>query len=187
MLAVDWIRLVIDVVPATAIILGALYTLYEYRRFRRYSPKIQFNIDFKLYPVDNKSEIYLVDIEMSVKNVGQVRMYLPEMFVNVKTVGKNDLNISLETHERFKFTEELIENANMAPTDDPWWVEPGVTQIFPVPLVIKKPNSFVQVNAKLNYYDDIDKYRQTKSRKEREKIRIAFHQASIVKPIKECI
>jgi len=184
-LAIDSISFLLDFIPAIAIGLGALYTFYEYRRFRRYSPKIQFDIDFKLYPVDIEFRIYLADIEITVKNVGQVRMYLPEIFVNIKTLGKNDLKVGLEKNERFRFTEKLIKPKNMAEIDDPWWVDPGVTQVFPIPLVFKEPNNFVQINAKLYYYDDINKYKQAKSEKEREKIRSAYHQASMVRPIKE--
>lgn len=179
----DWIKLLLDCIPAAAILLGALYTLYEYRRFRRYSPKIQFDVDFNLHPIDGTSGNYLVDIEMTVKNVGQVRMYFPEIYVGVKTLGKDDLDNALKTKKRFYFKRELIPKANIADREDPWWVDPGVTQVFPYPVAIKEPNDFVQVNTVLYYYKNIEKYKRASSN-EKKKLREGYHQASLVKPIK---
>ena len=153
-----------------AIIFGGGYTLYEYLRFRRLSPKIQFDIDFNLYPIDNRPDDYLLDIRLIIKNRGNVRKTFPEMLVNAKTLSHKVIESGLAQKKRLKFTDELIPRHDiMDNPKDPWWVDAGVTQIFPYPVIVHKPESFIQVNAKTYYY-----------RRGRKK---DYHMASCVKPV----
>lgn len=170
MLTQDWTNLLLEFIQTAAIIIGGLYALYEYRRFRRYSPKIQFEVDFDLYPIDDKSGNYLLNIELIVKNLGLVRKYFPKIMVSVKTLSAEDVEAAQNTHKRLRFGRELVQWHNMVyKPEDPWWVDSGVTQVFPYPVVINEPGDFIQVNAKIYYY---------KYKKEEE-----YHQASLVKLI----
>ena len=188
---IEWIKLLLSFIQTASIVVGGLYTYYEYRRFRRYSPKIQMEVDFNLYPIGDKSRNYLVDIEMTIKNVGQVRMYLPWIYVGINTLDKDDVANGLITRKRLYFTNKLVPKDNFAPSDEelarapskePWWVDPGVTQVFPFPVVISDPNKFIQVNIELYYIKNIDKYKVA-TKEEKEKLKESFHQASIIKPI----
>jgi hypothetical protein len=162
--------LVFSVIQTSILVLGALYTYNEYRLFRRHAPKIEFTVDFVLYAIAGRSGHYLVDIEMVIKNIGQVRMYLPEITVGVKTLAPEDVDSALRTHGRVKFSRELIPKHNIVHRpEDPYWVDPGVAQVFPYPVVISDTKDFVQVNSEFRYY--------------RRKEKIAYHQASIVKPV----
>lgn len=190
---------ILDWIQTTAIVLGGLYALYEYKRFRRFSPKIQFEVDFDLYPIDGKSGNYLLNIELIVKNQGQVRMYFPEIFVGVKTLGIDDIEKSLNTKKQLKFGRQLVPKDNIGKPKDPWWVDSGVTQVFPYPIMINEPGDFIQVNTEFYYYKNIKKYRkiakeeakirgkngeikeEEKIKKGKEKIRAGYHQASIIK------
>lgn len=189
-------------IQTAAIVLGGLYALYEYRRVRRFSPKIQFELDFDLYPIDRKSGIHLLDVDLTVRNQGQVRMYLPEIFVGVKTLGADDVDESLSTQGRLKFTRSLVTKKNIVhDPKDPWWVDAGVTQRFPLPVAVRDPGDFIQVNAEFRYYKNIRKYKaivakdgpirdevdttkeeRERLEKEKEKIREGYHKASVVKP-----
>lgn len=190
---------ILDWIQTTAIVLGGLYALYEYKRFRRFSPKIQFEVDFDLYPIDGKSGNYLLNIELIVKNQGQVRMYFPEIFMGVKTLGIDDIEKSLNTKKRLKFGRQLVPKDNIGKPKDPWWVDSSVTQVFPYPIVINEPGDFIQVNTEFYYYKNIKKYRKIAKeeakirwkkgeikeeeniKKGKEKIRAGYHQASIIK------
>jgi hypothetical protein len=169
MSTLDWLSFLLSGIQTAAIIIGGLYTFLEYRRFRRYSPKIQFEIDFDLYPLA-KSGSHLLNIEITATNRGQVRNYFPTILVGVKALNQEDLENALQTQKRLKFRRVLVEKHNITPDPkDPWWVDSGVTQVFPCPVVIQDPGDFVQVNAEFWYY-----------RGEEEE---AYHQASLVKPI----
>ena len=170
MLTQDWTNLLLEFIQTAAIIIGGLYALYEYRRFRRYSPKIQFEVDFNLYPINDKSGNYLLNIELIVKNLGLVRKYFPKIMVGVKTLRAEDVETAQNAHKRLRFGRELVQWHNIVyKPEDPWWVDSGVTQVFPYPVVINELGDFIQVNAKIYYY---------KYKKEEE-----YHQASLVKPI----
>jgi len=193
---------ILDWIQTIAIILGGLYALYEYKHFRRFSPKIQFEVYFDLYPIDGKSGNYLLNIKLIIKNQGQVRMYFPEIFVSVKTLGTDDIDKSLNTKKRLKFGSQLVPKDNIGKPNDPWWVDSGVTQVFPYPIVINEPSDFIQVNTEFYYYKNIKKYRkiakkeakircekgeitgEDKIKKGKEKIRAGYHQASVIKPIR---
>jgi len=196
---------ILDWIQTTAIVLGGLYALYEYKHFRRFSPKIQFEVDFDLYPIDGKSGNYLLNIELIVKNQGQVRMYFPEIFVGVKTLGIDDIDKSLNTKKRLKFGRQLVPKDNIGKPKDPWWVDSGVNQFFPYPIVINEPGDFIQVNTEFYYYKNIKKYRkiakeeakirgkkgeikeEEKIKKGKEKIRAGYHQASIIKSTRQSV
>jgi hypothetical protein len=170
MATLDWLVFLLSAIQTSAIVLGGLYTFYEYQRFRRYSPKIQFEVDFELHPIASESGNYLLNIGITVKNLGQVRNYFPKITVGVKALSTEGVAAALETHRRLRFGRELVEKHNIVPKPkDPWWVDSGVTQVFPYPVVIHEPGDFVQVNAEFFYY------------KGREKE--AYHQASLVKPV----
>jgi hypothetical protein len=91
-----------------AIILGGGYTLYEHLRFRRLRPKIQFDIDFDLYPIDNRPEDYLLDIRLIINNKGNVRKAFPEMLVNAKTLSSEAIERGLANKKRLKLKRDLI-------------------------------------------------------------------------------
>jgi len=55
----EWIEILFGFVQTAAIIIGGLYALYEYRRFRRYQPKIEFDVDFEMYPIPDLPEACL--------------------------------------------------------------------------------------------------------------------------------
>jgi hypothetical protein len=189
-------------IQTAAIVLGGLYALYEYRRVRRFSPKIQFELDFDLYPIDRRSGVHLLDVDLTVRNQGQVRMYLPEIFVGVKTLGADDVDESLSKQGRLKFTRALVPKKNIVhDPKDPWWVDAGVTQRFPLPVAVRDPGDFIQVNAEFRYYKNIKKYKaivakedrmrdgiagtkeeEERVAKEKERIREGYHKASVVKP-----
>jgi hypothetical protein len=168
----DWADIIYGLIQTVAIIGGGLIALYEYRRFRRYSPKIGFDVDFVTYGISDTPGIRLVDIAITVKNMGQVRKYFPTIDVGVKSLRAEDAQAALEDGKRLRFRRELISKHNIvANPEDPWWVDGGITQVFRYPVVIKEPLDFVQVNAEFQYYKD----------KEGKK-RIAYHQASCIKP-----
>jgi len=161
---------VLRCIQTGAIILGGGYTLFEYLRFRRLSPKLQFDIDFDLYPIDMSPGDYLLNIRLIVKNMGHVRKKFPHMFVGVKTLTTDAVKKGLKSQKRLLFERSLIKGHNIVHNpDDPWWVDSGITQIFPYPVVIHEPDAFIQVNAKIFYY----KYRK----------KTDFHQASCIKPV----
>lgn len=163
-------KLLLDIVQTVAIILGGLYTVYEYRKFRRYRPKIQFDLDFDLHPIDSKSGKYLLNTKLIIKNLGQVRKKIPQIIVGVKTLGPEDIATAIDTRQRLLFRNELIPKHNIVlDPNDPWWVDQGVTQVFPCPFVIREPREFIQVNAKVYYY-----------KREKEE---GYHQVSLVKPV----
>jgi hypothetical protein len=165
----DWIQFLLDAVQTTAVILGGTYTFVEYRRFRRYKAKIQFEVGFRLYPITGTPGDHLLDIEITVKNLGYVRSYFPRIVVGVKGLTAGDVETALQSHRRLRFGRELVEKHNIVhDPQDPWWVDSGVTQVFPYPVVIHEPGEFVQVNTEFYYY--------------RGKEREAYHQASVVKP-----
>lgn len=149
----EYAGLFLDFVGTAAIVMGGLYALYEYWRTRRFRPKLQFEIEFELYPIEGRPDTYLLNINLIVLNKGAVRKIIPELFLRVKTLNAGDVENALNTRERFKFSRELIPSYNVIPDPkDPQWVDPGVTQIFTCPVAIAEPRDFVQVNAKLFYY-----------------------------------
>jgi hypothetical protein len=167
----EWADIIFGLIQTATIIGGGLFALYEYRRFRRYSPKIEFEVDFVTYGISDTPGSRLVDIAMTVKNMGQVRNYFPTIDVGVKSLQGEDVQAALEDGKRLRFGRELIPKHNIvAKPEDPWWVDGGVTQVFRYPVVIKESLDFVQVNAEFHYYKD----------KEGKK-RIAYHQATCIK------
>jgi len=170
----EWIEILFGFVQTAAIIIGGLYALYEYRRFRRYQPKIEFDVDFEMYPIPDLPEACLVDINLTVKNWGQVRNYFPTINVGVKALQPGDANAALESRKRLRFGKELIEMHNIVHNPkDPWLVDAGVTQAFCYPVVINAPANFIQVNAEFKYYRD----REGKTEE-------AYHQATRVRPVR---
>ncbi len=161
---------VLRCIQTGAIILGGGYTLFEYLRFRRLSPKIQFDIDFDLYPIDTSPGDYLLYIRLIVKNMGHVRKKFPHMYVGVKTLTADAFKKGLTSQKRLLLERKLIEGHNiMDNPKDPWWVDGGITQIFPYPVAVREPDAFIQVNSKIYYY----KYGN----------KTDFHQASCIKPV----
>jgi hypothetical protein len=168
----DWADIIYGLIQTAAIIGGGLIALYEYCRFRRYSPKIEFDVDFVTYGISDTPGIGLVDIAITVNNMGQVRNYFPTIDVGVNGLRAEDMQVALEDGKRLRFGRKLIPKHNIvANPEDPWWVDGGVTQIFRYPVVIRELLDFVQVNAEFQYYKD----------KEYKK-RIAYHQATCIKP-----
>jgi hypothetical protein len=168
----DWADIIHGLIQSAAIVGGGAVALYEYRRFRKYSPKIEFDVDFELHPVSGDSAAGLVDIAVRIKNMSQVRNYFPTIKVGVKGLRTEDVQRALETGRRITFGNELIPKDNIvAKPEDPWWVDGGVTQVFPYPVVVKKTPDILQVNAEFYYYKD---------REAKEKI--GYHQASRIKP-----
>jgi hypothetical protein len=166
----DWLLILFESIQTTAIVVGGLYTLYEYQRFRRFRPKIQFDVDFDLHPTASKPGNYLLNIKLTVKNLGYVRNYFPQILVGVKALSEKDLKKALETQKRLRFGRELVQKHNIVINpEDPWWVDSGVTQVFPYPVIINEPGDFIQVNTEFHYY--------------RGKQKAAYHQASLVKAI----
>lgn len=130
-LATTWAEIIYQLIATAAIIVGGLVALYEYRRFRRYSPKIEFDIDFVTYGIPDTPGVRLVDIGMTVKNMGQVRNYFPTIDVGVRSLRSEDVQAALKDSKRLKFGRELIPKHNIVlKPEDPWWVDAGVTQIF---------------------------------------------------------
>ena len=119
MLAVDWTNIILDLIQTTAIIAGGLYTLREYRLFRRFSPKIQFDVDFDLYPIKDISGNYLLNIKLIIENKGNVRKKFPKIRVGVKTFSSEDIEKALNTQKRLKGQNELIPKHNIVPE----WVQ----------------------------------------------------------------
>jgi hypothetical protein len=168
----DWADIVYGLIQTAAIIGGGLIALYEYHRFRKYSPKIEFDVDFVLHGLSGNPGIRLVDIAIRVKNMSQVRNYFPTIDVGVRGLRAEDVQAALKDSKRLRFGRELIPKHNIvAKPEDPWWVDGGVTQIFPYPVVIKEAPDVVQVNAEFQYYRD-----------KGGKKRVAYHQASCIKP-----
>ena len=169
MSTLDWILILLESIQATAIVVGALYTLYEYQRFRRFRPKIQFDVDFDLHPTASNPANYLLNIKLTVKNLGYVRNYFPKILLGVKALSEEDVKTALESQTRLRFGRELVQKHNIViKPEDPWWVDSGVTRVFPYPVIINKPGDFIQVNTEFHYY--------------RGKQKAAYHQASLVKP-----
>ena len=165
----DWLELLVVGTQTVAIIVGGLYAYYEYRRFRRFKPKVQFDVDFTLHPIAHRAECYLLDVQLTVINRGHVRKYFPKILIGVKALRSEDIDAALETRKRVRFGEELVKKHNIVPdASDPWWVDSGVTQAFPYPLIVENPGDFVQVNATFYYY---------KGKQEE-----AYHKASLVRP-----
>ena len=169
----DWVEILFGFVQTAALIIGGLFALYEYRRFRRYQPKIEFDVDFEVYPIPDSPEASLVDISLIAKNWGQVRNYFPTINVGVKELQPGDVNAALESRKRLRFGKELIEMHNIVHNpQDPWWVDAGVSQTFRYPVVINEPTHFLQVNAEFKYYKDREGRREE-----------AYHQATRVKQV----
>jgi hypothetical protein len=180
--ASEWAKLFLDFVQTAAIVIGGLYALYEYRRTRRFRPKLQFEIDFELYPIEDRPDTYLLNIDLIVMNKGAVRKKIPKLLLRVKTLNAGDVENGLSTQKRFEFGRELIPRHNtIYDPKDPYWVDPGVTQILTYPVVIKEPNSFVQVNATLYYYKTF--FGRLFSIKKDQKHQTEYHMASLVKPV----
>lgn len=166
----NWLELLVIGTQTVAIIVGGLYAYYEYRRFRRFRPKVQFDVDFTLHPIAHGGERYLLDVQLTVINRGHVRKYFPKILVGVKALRPEDVDAALETRKQVRFGEELVKKHNIVPDpSDPWWVDSGVTQVFPYPLIVEGPGDFVQVNAAFYYY---------RGREEE-----AYHKASLVRPV----
>ena len=164
--------IIFGLIQTTALIGGGLIALYEYRRFRKYSPKIEFDLDFVTYEIPDAPGSRLVDISLTAKNMSEVRNYFPTLEVAVKSLRAEDVRTALECKERLRFGNELIPKHNIVPhPEDPWWVDGGVTQVFRYPVVVSDPDDFLQVNANFQYYRD----RQGRKR-------IAYHQATCIKP-----
>ncbi len=170
----DWADIIYGLIQTAALIAGGVIALYEYRRFRKYSPKIEFEVDFETHGISDTPAIRLLDIALTVKNLSQVRNYFPTINVGVKSLRVEDVQAALEDGMRLKFGHELIAKHNIVTQpDDPWWVDGGVTQIFRYPVAIKEAPDFVQVNAEFGYYKD--KYGKEK---------IAYHQATRIRPMR---
>jgi hypothetical protein len=171
----DWADIIYGLVQTAAIIGGGLIALYEYRRFRRYRPKIEFDVDFVTYRIRDATGTRLVDVTVTVKNKGQVRNYFPDIGIGVKGLRAEDIQAALEQGTRLRFGRELIPKHNIvADPRDPWWVDGGVAQDFRYPVVIKESPDFVQVNAEFHYYRHRDGGK-----------RIAYHQATRIKRVGE--
>ena len=159
-----------DWIGALALLLGALYAAVEYRIFRRYQAKVEFDVDVEIHPILDAADQYIVNATLRVTNRSQVRHYLPEIQVGVKALEQGDPVVVLNAPQRLRFGQELIPRHNIvSDPNDPWFVDAGVTQKFPYPMAIATSAAYLQVNAEFWYY------RHGKRRE--------YHQASIVKRI----
>ena len=104
---------VLNCIQTGAIVIGGGYTLFEYHRFRRLNPKIEFNIDFDLYPTDTGPEDYLLNIRLIVKNLGHVRKKFPHMYIGVKTFSADAFEKGVTSQKRLLLERSLIKGHNI--------------------------------------------------------------------------
>ena len=137
---------------AVVIIIGAIYAVYEYWRIRKFRPRIEFDVDFTVSQLETKGR-FLIVIVLTLYNKGSVRKKLPEIDVEVKTLADGDIEHSVQSGRQLRFTRQLVESHNVVKIpEDPWWIDPGVTQRIRYPVVIDNPAAFVQVNSRFFYY-----------------------------------
>ena len=169
----EWADLIFGLIQTAVVIGGVVIAVYEYRRFRKYSPKIEFDVDFVPYGISDAPPVHLLDIAITVKNSSQVRNYFPTINVGVKSLRAEDVQAALEDGKRLRFGRELISKHNIVPKpEDPWWVDGGITQNFHYPVAIKEASDFVQVNAEFDYYRD-----------KAARVKVGYHQATCIKPL----
>jgi hypothetical protein len=173
----EWIELAATLIQTSALILGGVYALYEYRRFRRFSAKIELDVDFSLHSLPGMEDTYLLDIEITVHNLGLIRKSFPEINIHVKSLTAENIQTALENKERLRFSRELISWHNIVHNPrDPYWVDAGATQKFRYPLVVENPGDFIQVNVNFNYYRDRNNQKEE-----------AYHQATRVRAAAELL
>ncbi len=150
--------LYLEILQTALVLLGGLVALYEYRRFRRYGAKTQFEIDFEIHSLERPHDAYLLDIHPIVRNMGQVRQYFPIIQVWAKALKETDVTDALKTpgveEEKGKISlkGDLLSRRNIVKDpDDPYFVDPGVTQPFPHRAVVANPGEFLLVAARFYY------------------------------------
>jgi hypothetical protein len=152
MSTVEWFRFGFDCFQTTAIIIGGLVALYEYRRFRQYGAKAQLDLDFDLYPVQKYPGNFLLDIRPTIKNMGRVRQKFPIIELWALSPAQSDMNTAFVGRNRFRFSRELVSRRNIVHDPaDPYFVDPGVIQEFPYQVVISEPGDFLQVVVRFFY------------------------------------
>jgi hypothetical protein len=152
MTTVETLKFGFECFKVWAILVGGLVALYEYRRFRRYGAKSQLDVDFDVLPCPNSNGTYLLDIRPSIKNVGSVRQRFPVIEIWVNTLEESDVSSARQTSGPLRFSRELVPARNIVHTpSDPYFVDPGVVQLFPYQVVIHQPWEYVQVAVRFFY------------------------------------
>lgn len=154
-------------ISALALLVGALYAAVEYRIFRRYQVKIEFDVVAEIHPIPETKNQYIVDVIAKITNRSQVRHYLPVIEIGVKALKSEDPEAVLNSPQRLKFGEELIPRHNIVhDPHDPYFVDAGITQRFSYPMAISTSAPYIQINSEFRYY------RHGKPKE--------YHQASII-------
>lgn len=146
------LELVFESIKIAAIIVGGGVALYEYKRFRRYGAKAQLDIDFHILPIGKTPGDYLLDIRPTIKNLGSIRQKFPIIEIWVKTITDHDITNVRANKKRMRFSKIIASISNIVPKpEDPYFIDPGVTQEFPVQVKIENPNEFIQVAVRFFY------------------------------------
>lgn len=145
------LRFTIDNSQKLLIIVGGLVALYEYHRFRRYGAKSQWTLDYTISPIQTSKGCYLLDIRPKVTNVGRVRQYFPLIEVWANTLSEQDIKVAKDKG-KLKLRRRVLQKTNIVKDpNDPYFVDPNVTQVFSHTALISEPGEYLQVVARFFY------------------------------------
>ncbi len=170
---IDWFEFGFECFQSAAILLGGLYALYEYRRFRRYGYKAQMDLDFSVYLIQGNRESqgdtqrrYVLDICATVKNVGNVRQKFPiidfwansidpQRIAEQKQGPAENGDSDGKQQEKYKYTLKRsklfrVDIAQKSP-DLYYFVDSGVSQEFRHQEVIDQPGEYIEVVSRFFY------------------------------------
>ncbi|MCP5059332.1 MAG: hypothetical protein GY937_21725 [bacterium] len=141
----DWIDLALKVATPTFVFLGGLYAMFEYRRFRRYGHKMELELDFDVIPLPGPPGSYVLDIKPRIKNLGLVRQSFPLIFLWASALRDTDVEAAKEGDGHLKMLDHVLTPRNLSNPEDPYFVDPGVSQVFPYQAVVETTSSHVKV------------------------------------------
>lgn len=142
---------------ATGIIIGGVWAYYQYIKNRLFAPKIHLSYSNSIVQMSNKQIIVL--LEISVKNIGAVRVTPDNCLVTVSGFAINDGNVIqneifndslLPTFTRLKRRIipllSILESIN----SDIWYIEPGELENLNKLVII--PSSYEAISTEITFF-----------------------------------
>lgn len=138
-----WVDLVQGILTSAAVIGAGWWFL----RTTRAKPRIQFDLECRVFPLDPETDTHLVEIAFVFSNTGFVEHRLYDLSVSVHGLPTGGQDKGTRT-----FSRRLLPRTGIVPPQYQWYfVRPGVRQVITHTVVLHRPGPLIQVTAGFSY------------------------------------
>lgn len=146
-------KLAFEGVKAAALVAGAAWAFWRFRRERTDAPQIAFAVDVRLHgPSEGK---YAAEYVLTFENKGKTRVEVSEIVLLVRGIRSGEKLDEWEGKEpRLLFPHKLVDNKKVIPPNYGYiFFEPGIKQDYKYVSIVPEDFKFILVHG-LFYYKD---------------------------------